>query len=314
MIWIIGAGNMGQEYSKVLSAMKEDFLVVGRGKKNTDSLKEMYHCNVVEGGLETYLSTGPKLPTSAIVAVNVEFLYPTTKMLIESGVNKILLEKPGGLNEEEISSLNELAKNSNCSIQIAYNRRFYTATEKAIQLINDDGGVKSFNFEFTEWSHVIGKLEKSKETFESWLLANSTHVIDLAFFLGGFPKKINCNSSGEGVVNWHPKASIFSGSGVSEKGALFSYQANWAAPGRWSVEVLTNKHKFIFRPMEELQIQKIGSVAMEKVEADYQIDQDFKPGLYNQTKNFINDKLDLFVDIQGQLDHLKYYSQILNGN
>ena len=41
------------------------------------------------------------------------------------------------------------------------------------EIIAEDNGVTSFNFEFTEWSHEIEKLEKAPGVKENWFLANS---------------------------------------------------------------------------------------------------------------------------------------------
>ena len=132
-----------------------------------------------------------------------------------------------------------MSENANAKVFIAYNRRFYRAVSEAKRLIEGDGGVTSFNFEFTEWSHEIERLSKAPGVKEKWFLGNSTHVVDLAFFLGGKPSEISCYT--QGGTDWHPTASLFSGAGVSEHGALFSYNANWESAGRWGVEVLTKK-------------------------------------------------------------------------
>ena len=57
---------------------------------------------------------------------------------------------------------------------------------------------------------------------------------------------------------------------------LFSYQANWNAPGRWGIEILTSQHRLYLRPMEKLQIQNTGSVDISEVEIDDQLDKEFK--------------------------------------
>ena len=58
-------------------------------------------------------------------------------------------------------------------------------------------------------------------------------------------------------ISWHPSASGFVGSGVTDNGVLFSYISNWDCPGRWSVEIITNKRRFILSPLEELKEKKI---------------------------------------------------------
>ena len=139
-------------------------------------------------------------------------------------------------------------------------------------------------------------------------MANSSHVVDLAFFLGGKPARISSYKSG--ALKWHPKGSVFSGAGVSSSGALFSYSANWAAPGRWGVEIMTSKHRLIFRPLEKLQIQNIGSVSIEEVPIDYKLEKEFKPGLYSQVRAFISNKKNIMT-IDEQVKSLEYYNKIL---
>ena len=65
---------------------------------------------------------------------------------------------------------------------IGYNRRFYASTQKALEIIALDKGVKSFSFDFTEWSHEIESLKKDIAVKNSWFLCNSTHLLDLSFF------------------------------------------------------------------------------------------------------------------------------------
>ena len=98
--------------------------------------------------------------------------------------------------------------------------------------------------------------------------------IDLAFFLGGEPKELSCFTFDK--LAWH-KPAVFTGAGITNTGALFSYQANWNAPGRWGIEILTSQHRLYLRPMEKLQIQNTGSVDISEVEIDDQLDKEFKP-------------------------------------
>ena len=263
-IWLIGAGQMAVDYYKVLNDLDVFFKVIGRGKKSAKSFYKKTGVRPILGGLDSFLADYPEKCSHAIVAVGVERLAETTKQLLKYGIQNILVEKPAGLNKEEIESVAKLTKEENANVFVAYNRRFYSSVIKAKEIIKEDGGVTSFSFEFTEWSHEIEKIEKASGVKENWFLANSTHVVDLAFYLGGQPKKISSFVSGG--LDWHPSASVFSGAGMSETGALFSYQANWESAGRWSVEILTKKHRLIFRPIEKLQIQNRGSVQIDFVD------------------------------------------------
>ena len=43
---------------------------------------------------------------------------------------------------------------------------------------------------------------------------------------------------------------------------------------------MTRQRRFIFRPLEKLQVQKLASVAIEELPLDDRLDKEFKPGLY----------------------------------
>jgi hypothetical protein len=82
---------------------------------------------------------------------------------------------------------------------------------------------------------------------------------------------------------------IFSGAGTTHQKALFSYRANWNAPGRWGVEILTCHNRFILSPLKKLQVQKLNCLHTENIDIDDQLDFDFKPGVYRQTKSFLKE-------------------------
>ena len=297
-IWIIGAGTIAQEYGKVLNSLGYDYIVIGRGEQSAQKYKEVVGKDVVIGGLEAFLKTNPIVADKAIVATNLDSLSSNTIQLINYGVKDIFCEKPGFLYPSELDDVYSLSKAKGANVFYAYNRRFFASVLKAEEIIKEDGGVKSFNFEFTEWGHVIEKLNKPKGDLENWMYANSTHVIDLAFYLGGNPIEMSAFNSGE--ISWH-KPAVFAGAGITDRGALFDYAANWAAPGRWSVEILTSKHRLYFRPMEQLQIQQLGSVAINSVEIDDSLDKEYKPGFFLQTKAFLNDDTSRLCSVEYQL-------------
>jgi len=56
----------------------------------------------------------------------------------------------------------------------------------------------------------------------------------------------------------------------------------------------------ILRPMEILQIMRPKSVAIEEVDIDDRLDKEFKPGLFLQTKNFLNQQHKNFCTIHEQ--------------
>jgi len=286
MIWLIGSGPMSVDYAKVLDAQKHDYVVIGRGQNSAENFTKQTGKEVIQGGLEQFIKSEPELPEAAIVSVGVAQLYETTLALIESGVKNILVEKPGGIAQSEIDTLYQCSLDNSCNVYIAYNRRFFSSVIAARAKIAAEGGVTSFNFELTEWAHIIEKIDLPEKVLNKWFLANSTHVADLAFYLGGKPKSLASFVQGE--LKWHTAGSVFSGAGISESGALFNYASNWESAGRWSVEVLTKENRYVLRPMEVLQVQKRGTIPCVDVAVDNSLDQDFKPGLYRQLDAFLS--------------------------
>lgn len=313
-IWLIGTGQMAIDYAKVLTGLKKQFVVIGRGDEKAKAFEVATGIKPFIGGIEKYFIEGNKAPDFVINSVGIDKLTEVTTCLIKNGCKNILLEKPGVAYASEINALALLSSENNTNVYLAYNRRFYQSVITAKKIIEEDGGVKSFNFEFTEWSHQIEAIKhiKTQAELQNWFLGNSTHVIDLAFYLGGKPEKIAAFVGGKNEIEWHNKSCNYSGAGISETGALFSYHANWKAPGRFSVEILTNRHRLIFRPLEKLQIQNIGSVAINFVEGvDYSLDEQFKPGLFMQTKAFLENTLTDFIDIKEQQNRINnFYLQM----
>ena len=306
-LWLIGAGQMAQDYVQVLKALQTPFKVIGRGKNSAVAFESAMKISVQTGGIEKALQKEPP-PETAIVAVGVEQLASVSSKLLQAGTKRILLEKPGGMNLKELQKLLLEAQSQHAKVWLAYNRRFYEATRKAQEIIQEDGGVTSCHFEFTEWSHKIRELEGKTDIKAVWLLANSTHVVDLAFHLCGWPS--SWQSWSAGTLDWHPAAARFSGAGVTEQGVLFSYFADWEAPGRWGVEVLTRNNRLILRPMEQLQLTPLGSLQVKPVNLDDKLDHDFKPGLYRQTEAFLNGDTVDFCTLQEQVEHTKLYSEM----
>lgn len=306
-VWLVGAGYMAQEYAKVLDNLNVVYEVIGNGEESAKKFEKVINKKVSLGGLEKKIKNS-KPPEQAIVAVGVDSLKIVALELIKSGVKRILLEKPGGLNKAEISEINNLSKVFGAKVLIAYNRRFFKSTETLKKLIEKDGGATSCIFEFTEWSYKIALTDKAKNIKETWFLANSSHVVDLAFHICGYP--IDFNVWQKGSLSWHPAAERFCGAGITENGVLFSYHADWSAPGRWGVEVLTKKNRYILRPLEDLQVIRIGSLDVEKIEIDDSLDVQFKPGLFNQTQNFLNCEDKILCSIEDQLLNVDVFNKI----
>lgn len=286
-VLIVGAGYMAKEYAKVLKDMAIPFEICGRSEVNAKKLQEELGVPVIHGGLEGNFKN-QKNYTHAIIATSLESLEDNVHFLLDKNVENILLEKPGAVTTEGLKKITLKAKEKKSKVYIAYNRRFYSSVIEAKKRIDNEGGLKSFQFEFTEWSHLITKMDISEFTMNNLFVGNSTHVLDTAFYFGGEPKTMN--GFVQSNLDWHPKGSLFVGSGITNKNILFSYHANWEAPGSWKLELLTTENRYIFRPFEELKVQKLGSVEIENVQIDNSLDIQYKPGLYKQIEQFLFEK------------------------
>jgi predicted dehydrogenase len=305
--WIIGVGGIGQEYAKILAHLGIPFKAIGRGDNSSASFTEITGYSVIAGGLHKYLATDPDHPDFAIVAVSADQLSRVAELLLEYGIKKILIEKPAALNSSELRRLAE--KTRAADVHIAYNRRYLSSVQAAISAIESDGGVRSFHFEFTEWPSRILAFDQPPGALENWFYLNSSHVTDLAFFLGGLPKEISCFSAGE--LEWH-KPAIFSGAGITENDVPFSYKADWGSAGRWSVEIMTSKRRLILSPLEQLKEQRLNDVNVYPIEIDDACDKQFKPGFLKQVEAFIGLKgQENLLTLQGQIRQWSIYERMM---
>jgi len=284
-VLIAGGSDMARAYAKVLKALNIDAEAFCQSEKTAAAFHEETGFACVAGGVAGWAASGAGTPEAAIIAVPVDKLAGVSADLIARGVKRLLVEKPAGLDAAEVASLADTAAHSGAEVFVAYNRRFYGSVRRLRDLAREDGGIVSFTFEFTELSDRVGALETPAEVLARWGTANSTHVIDTAFFLGGMPADISGTRTGG--FAWHPSAARFAGHGVTQGGALFSYIADWDAPGRWGIEMNTRMRKFVLRPMETLQVQARNTFSLQQVEPEDDFDQRFKPGLFRQTRAFL---------------------------
>jgi len=284
-ILLVGAGAMAIEYSKVLDDLKVNYTVLGRGEESARVFEKETGKKIIKGGLESKYEEIRENPTHAIITSTLESLESNAIFVLKKGIKNVLIEKPGAVNPAGLESIEALSNMMGSRTFIGYNRRFYSSVLKAEELIEEDGGLSSFIFEFTELSHKIEKIKKTEFQLNNWFIGNSTHVLDTAFYFGGKPKEFSSFISGG--IHWHPHASVYVGAGVTEKEIPFSYHANWSAPGSWKLELLTKKNRYIFRPFEKLHVQRLGSFEINEIDIDDKLDIAYKPGLYGQVNAFL---------------------------
>lgn len=310
-VFLIGTGQMAIDYHSVLKDQDLELTVIGRGEISAKKFEEKTEIKPIIGGLQLYMNNYG-LPKNAyvIIATGTEALMPSLILALQGGAHKVLIEKPAAISIEELIENEEKLKPYLNNVFVAYNRRFYASVIEAQKMIEEDGGLQTIHFEFTEWAHKIEPLEKAEGVKKNWFFANSTHVVDLAFFLAGEPVNWKAFSK-PGKLEWHSKTN-FTGAGITNKNVMFSYLSNWESAGRWSVELLTEKRRIYLKPMETIGVQEKGTIAVLEYKFDNALDLKFKPGLYRQIEAFLNDYNLGILKIDEHLKNSKYiYSKII---
>jgi predicted dehydrogenase len=305
-IYLIGTGPMAIDYTKVLLAQNHSFTVIGRGEESSAKFEKSTGIKPFVGGIDFFLATNTLKEHSYVInATGNQDLMKTMHVIMKAGAKKMLVEKPAAISVEELIENETDLKPYESNILIAYNRRFYNSVIQAERLIKEDGGLKSMNFEFTEWPHIIEPLGKTLDVKKNWFFANSTHVVNLAFFLAGEPVDWHAYSK-PGSLAWHDKTN-FAGAGFTEKNVLFSYLSNWESAGRWAIELFTTQRRIYLKPIERIGIQKKGTLEIVDYEYDNSIDQHFKPGLYRQTEAFLAEENSRLLTLK---EHIKMTKEI----
>lgn len=300
---VFGSSYMAEEYLKVLKVMDCVTLVVGRNGEKACNLADKYSCKGSGGGTGTLRNLECSKIDLAIIASSIDSLKDIAIACINKGVKNILIEKPGALNNKELSEIKNHITNE-VKISVAYNRRYYNSVIQLKQKLDENSGPVGCFFDFTDRETDVLDNPKSKEVVKRWGFANASHVIDTAFYLVGSPEEINSLQSG--FWNCHPTGNVFAGSGRTEK-CLFSYFATWNGGGRWDIEISANEGRYKLSPLEELQFCKKNQFSWEKVPLLDSDDSKFKPGLYKMVKAVLYGDHSKLPSID---DHIKFCAVI----
>ena len=300
-VLIIGAGYIAREYAIALSKLRiSDVTILGKSKKNLEKCKEFSNFKIIAGGYEKNLSKIKKKDL-VIITTPIQELMNTTKKVIENGYDRILIEKPGSIFKNDLIELEQLIKKQ--KVRIGYNRFFYPSFHKLKLLSDNDGGITSCKFDFTEWLHTIGVEKLDNQICKRWGISNSLHVISMALELIGMPKEMNSFQSGN--IKWHTAGSIFVGSGISKKNIPFSYHANWGGGGRWGIEIITKNHIYRLTPLEKLFVSKKNSIEWKEVHLQPAFS-NVKVGIAEEVATMLNDKLNKKIGVINLKDAIEF--------
>lgn len=247
---VIGYGNMGWQYVKALSALRVGRIrVCSRSEEPLQELKGTKGVTTIAGGFQQ-LYAQPIRDELGIVATPIANLVEAGEHLATLGCKKILIEKPVSLTSRRILQLAEEFEKERIDAACAYNRVAYPSFIETRAVTNEEGGITSCTYTFTEFVNKIGPGTARDVELAKWGIANSLHVMSMAHGLIGLPATWKSHRSG--ALPWHPTGSVFVGSGLSDRGVPFSYHGDWGSTGRWSVEVNTPISTYRLCPLEKL--------------------------------------------------------------
>jgi predicted dehydrogenase len=293
-ILLVGPGGMGVEYARTLlhlGVAPEQVTVVGRRLDATAAFVARFPGMAARaGGFEALDGTAAAPAVeAAIIAVPPAGLAAAARAVMNAGVRRILLEKPGALSATVMAELAGEAERRGVDLFLAYNRRFLPSVRRVREMIAEDGGVLAAAFDFSELEGRI--LEDptvaswGPAVLDRWGVINPSHVIDLFVHLAGFPADWIHHRAGS--LPWHPAGALFWGAGITERAIPFVYLSTWNAAGRWGVEVTTPRHKIILRPLEAPMIQERSGFAQSPLTS---VDEpgDLKPGFPGLIQAFLD--------------------------
>ncbi len=286
---LVGTGYMAEEYLRSLKMLRIDVTAIGNSESSCDKFEKLHKIKTYSGGLANNIEIVDEF-THIIIATPVALLNDHLDLIIDkTSIENILIEKPGGLDIERLKKVSKKICNTTRQVFVAYNRRFYQSVKHAQKIIEEDQGVTSFYFNVSELVHTIDMNKFSKDVLSNWFLANTSHVVDTAFFLGGQIKHIEARTA-KGI-SWNKnETGIYVGHGMCSNDTLFSYNGDWTSASRWSIEIFTKKHSLLFCPLETLQIRNKGEVKYTNVNL---VEDGCKEGVTSMIEAFIQKSEDL---------------------
>ena len=303
---------MAREYAIAFNQMGiTDVTVISKNEKETTDFSNSFNFKVLHGGYEQHLQE--LKPTNLVVIVTpIPQLLDAAKIAIDAGQKKILIEKPGSLYPEKLISFSKQLTDQ--TIRIGYNRILYPSFHKLKFLAEQEGGITSCTFSFTEWVHTINFELYASEVYSRWGISNSLHVISMVMELIGMPKSLSCFQ--QGSLDWHPSGSSFVGSGISEKNIPFAYHADWDSAGRWGIEIMTKKNSYRLIPLEGLFVCHKDSVNWEPINLN-PVYPKVKTGIAEQIAIMLNDKIENefgLITLEKATEYNKLAEKILGYN
>lgn len=283
---LIGSGRVSWDHLDVLNHFSNVDLVsiANRGKSDLKLIKETYGISKSFNDWEKMLAE--VRPDLVFNLAGHYAIHPISSYLLK---NKIpcFIEKPPGMNLKETTDLLNLAKESNCMHKIGFNRRCYSTLQKGISLIEEMGKLRAIHVDIPEnLEKQIEKNRFSQEVLDSWVIANSSHYLDLLIHLGGI---ISTNHTFFGDSNKNTQKS-YMGVVRFKNGCIGNYSGVWDTNEELKFKLYGEKVVIEFFDLLSHAVAKYQDGTVREITFD-EVDLLFKPGFYMQSKALIDEIL-----------------------
>ena len=282
-IALIGYGNIAQKHIEVFRSLDCEIIASCNRTKKGNILAQSKG-NIKKTYLDYYKMIDDLNLDGIIITTSFQNIYSVAKDLIPYKL-PILLEKPSGTSLIEHNSLVELSKKYKTPVQLALNRRHYSNVIKLLSNLDGFKNIKAVNVEWSERPFHLLKKGMILSDVPLVIFGNTIHGIDL---MKQFTGDIDINNFDIITKRFQqPLGWYTSFKGISEMEVYFNFSSSWNNPVPWRISIYSNDKTYVLAPLERcVMIEEIGKP---EIELDLEwYDQKFKPGFYNQTKDFIN--------------------------
>lgn len=300
---IIGSGNMAQQHINVIKNFK-NFEIICITARNEKKLKHFAKKNSIKNTSLSILEMLKLYPSDLIIIAVSELSLKKIMNYVMSSKSTILVEKPVGYNFQQSQKIINNAKNFNKrNIFVSMNRRFYESTYKAKEILKKLKGKRKIIINDQQDLELQKKISTPKIIIDNFNYSNSIHLIDyISLFSRGKLKSIRSFN----LLKQKPQmlTSFLHYSSGDE--VIYNVVHNVKSP--WFVSLNVNSNFLLMKPLEKIYFNKNLDIKI-----NYQNDQKFKPGLYNQAHqilNFLNGKKFNLVNLNDYFESVKLVKKI----
>lgn len=280
-VCIIGAGQISEQYIKVLKSFKIIKVegIVSRTIKSCKEKSKKFSIPYYGNSIETVMNIVK--PNIVIICVTPSETKKVCMKILKYQCH-VLIEKPVGLNLKENKYILNIANKYEGKIFVALNRRYFSSTIKLMSKLNKNNSKRVVNIFDQENTIAAKKNGHSKKVIKNWMFANSIHLIDLFSILcRGKIKKISKEKKQLNNNEHYMIANI-----EFSSGDLGVYHAYWNRPAPWKITVSCDKSFFYMSPIENLYEMDIKRKIINYKLT--QVDKKYKPGFYMMIRDLIN--------------------------